>query len=154
FSCQNYLDLKPDKKLAIPYTGNDLQAILDNIPRINDGESALSEIAADNFFLPYSNWQGIEEIENREAYIWHNCPVAELYWSYMYRKIYDSNFVLACIDKVSCQSSSQRDYIYGNARLIRGIAFQKLAEVFCPPYSKGMDNDNKLGLVLKLSSDI
>ncbi|MCA5006120.1 RagB/SusD family nutrient uptake outer membrane protein [Sphingobacterium bovistauri] len=154
FSCQKYLDLKPDKKLAIPYTGNDLQAILDNIPRINDGESALSEIAADNFFLPYANWQGIEEIENRESYIWQNTPVAELYWSYMYRKIYDSNFVLEYIDKVSYQSSLQRDYIYGNARLIRGIAFQKLAEVFCIPFWKGMVNDNSFGLVLKLSSDI
>ncbi|WP_196939835.1 RagB/SusD family nutrient uptake outer membrane protein [Sphingobacterium pedocola] len=153
-SCEEYLDTKPDKKLATPATAKDLQAILDNIPRINEAETGLSEIASDNFFLPDANWSALIEVENRDAYLWKRSPVAELYWSYMYRKIYDVNLVLEHIDKVTYQSEGQKNSIYANALLVRGMAFQKLAEVFCVPYRRGVAAEDRLGVVLKRSADI
>lgn len=152
-SCKEYLDIKPDKKLAIPYTGDDLQAILDYIERINYSNLGLAEVAADNFFLPYENWLSLMQEENRDAYLWRKNPVYDSYWSLMYRKIYDANTVLDYADKVQYKSEEQKKQIYGNALFIRGMAFHKLAEVFSVPYDKATAKD-RLGVVLKLSSDI
>lgn len=153
YSCKDYLSVKPDKKLAIPYTGDDLQAILDNVVTINNLNSGLAEIASDNFFLPYENWKSILEEENRSAYLWQKIPVHELYWSYMYMRIYYANTVLDYIDKVQYRSEEQKQQIYGSALFVRGKAFHKLAEVFSVPYDKSTAKD-RLGIVLKLSSDI
>lgn len=152
-SCKEYLDIKPDKKMAIPYTGDDLQAILDFIEMINYANPGLTEIASDNFFLPYENWQSLMEEENRDAYLWRKTPVHGLYWSYMYRKIYYANTVLDYVDKVKYKSETQKKQIYGNALFVRGMAFHKLAEVFSVPYDNATAKD-RMGIVLKLSSDI
>lgn len=152
-SCKEYLDVKPDKKLAIPYTGDDLQAILDYISKINDLNPGLAEIASDNFFLPYENWQGIIQEENRDSYLWLKTPVHNSYWSYIYQKIYYVNTVLDYINKVTYKDEKEKQHIYGSALFVRGMAFHKLAEVFAVPYDKATAED-RLGVVLKLSSDI
>lgn len=152
-SCDEYLSVKPDKKLAIPSTPSDLQAILDMISAMNDLNPGLGEIGSDNFFLPYDNWLSIDEEENRDAYVWRNSPSHELYWTWMYKKIFNTNLVLDYIDEISFSSARQKKELYGQARFIRGMAFHKLTEVFAIPYDP-VSAKNHLGIVLRLSSDI
>src|SRR5690606_37753347 len=98
-SCSNYLEVKPDKKLATPTTPSDLQAILDNVPYVNNGNPGLGEVACDNFFLSYEDWQSIATREDREIYIWQKIPVNAAYWSTTYQKIYYVNTVLDYLEK-------------------------------------------------------
>jgi len=153
-SCNDFLDIKPDKKLATPQKGSDLQALLDYFPGVNQLHSiGVGEIGADNYFVNDADWQSIYYVEHRDLYIWKNTPVVLDYWAWAYNKILTANTVIDLIDDVSYSSTSEKNTVLGSALFIRGIVFYHLSQVFSPPLDNANVNE-RLGIVLRLSPDI
>lgn len=152
-SCQKFLDEKPDAKLTTPSTYSDLLAILDH-SFVSYSQPGLLEIAADNYFLTDANWSGITNEHYRNAYLWVKEPTHDSFWNNPYRTIFYCNTVLDYADRVSNDNKGKTiEEIMGIAYFHRAYSLFNIAQVFCEYYGSDSDND-KLGLVIKLNSDI
>src|SRR5665213_3239462 len=71
-SCKkDWLNAKPDKKLVVPETISDMQGMLDNDLWIfNRNQPSLGEIGTDDYYLLFSDWEGLFTNTERNAYIW------------------------------------------------------------------------------------
>lgn len=153
-SCNGFLDVKPDKALAVPKHGSDLQALLDNFTVINQLYSiGLGEIGSDNCYVNEADWRSIYYPEQRDLYIWERTPVVLNYWASPYGKILTTNTVIDLIDDVSHSSEVERNVTLGKALFLRGVLFYDLSQVFAPPFDEE-NADERLGIVLRLSPDI
>ena len=70
FSCTKYLDIKPDKTLAVPDKLADLQAMMDNYSSLNVSGGGSSEASSDNYYLTYTSWTGLSQENYRRMYTW------------------------------------------------------------------------------------
>jgi hypothetical protein len=66
--CKKFLDAKPDKQLVIPATLQDAEALLDN--QTMNSTAGLGEASADNYYLLYSDWQALPNVQDRNTYVW------------------------------------------------------------------------------------
>ncbi|MFC3198127.1 RagB/SusD family nutrient uptake outer membrane protein [Parapedobacter deserti] len=153
-ACNEFLSVKPDRKLAVPRSSKDLQALMDHVATMNYGFSAgLSEIASDNVFYTNQTWSSITSEEDRASYVWQKTPVASIYWNTVYRKVIAANTVIDLIDEVSHETLSQRNGILGQAKFFRAISFFDLVQLFAVPFDAASASQ-RLGIVLRLTSDI
>ena len=154
-SCKKYLDEKPLQSTVIPKTLNDLQALLDNISRVNmQTTTDLLEAVSDNYYLNTSDWQSLP-LSERLNYIWDKDAEHFDSWRQPYiGPIYYSNVVLDLINTVTFNKSDNNlsNNIKGDALFYRSFAFERLAQLYCRPYSSTANTD--LGIVLKLNSNI
>jgi tetratricopeptide (TPR) repeat protein len=152
-SCKKYLDKKPQEKLAVPSSLKDFQALLDNNDN-NANSPGYLEFVADNFFLQSSSWNGAA-VEEHSSYIWSSdARVNNYIWNNPYITIYNANFVLDYLAKITIKESDRDEYnnIMGEALFYRAFMFHQLAQLFCRPYSNSATTD--LGIVLRLTSAI
>lgn len=159
-SCmKDWLDVKPNKKLVVPNTLKDLQALLDNSLGLNrDATSSLVEVMADDFYVTDAQWAGYTRTRNKNAYLWKNDifeGADDLSWSAPYQKIYYANTVIEGINKLNPHKGEVSTWsnILGSALFFRGENFFTLVEMFADVYDSS-NAGNKLGLPLKLESDI
>lgn len=157
-SCKSFLDEKPDQKLTVPTTLEDLQSLLDYYLRVGTYEPSVVEVVADDYYLEDKSWSGLPLETDRRLYIWEDSnvfPPNNNNWSYCYNTIYTANLVLEKIDDVKVISETDRknkDNIKGQALAIRGRMFMKLAFIWSPIYSPE-NNKLQLGIPLKLNTD-
>ena len=147
--CNKYLEPKPDQTLVVPSTVQDLQAILDNTTRMNRYYPFATELAADNFYMNYTDWVA-RTTTQQNVYIWEK----DVYndndqndWSLTYVVVYYANVVLDNADKITNTGN-----VKGQALFFRSFAFYELLQVFAPPYTK--NNGDSLGIPLRLTSDL
>lgn len=154
YSCTDFLDSKPNQSLAIPDNVKDLQALLDYEDRMNLYYPAAGDIAADFYYLEEQDWQS-RNISARETYVWDADAQNDGDWSLAHERIFFANVVLDEIDQAQLGANTEADRrnVKGQAYFFRGYAFYCLAQLFCPYYSVGSD-DNMYGLPLKRSADI
>ncbi len=158
FSCnKNWLDVKPNKSLVVPSTIQDYQAILDNTDAFNLYAPALGELASDDYYLLYDDWQSSTPIE-QQTYIWSNNPFqgnGDVDWNDAYNRILTTNIVLEGINNIKSGPSSQVSWnnVKGSALFYRSLDFFNLAQIFCKPYDPNTANKD-LGLPLRLASDV
>jgi len=150
--CEKYLDIKPDKTLAVPKSASDLQAMLDRVQVMNAGYSGLGEISSDNYYLTYSVWQSFSVEEYRDNYIWKPVPVFSNQWSSTYTTVFYANTVVEELADLKIDRNEAQK-LEGSARFFRAYAFLHLAQIFAKPYNKNTENTD-LGVVLRLSADI
>jgi len=159
-SCKkDWLDAKPDKKLVVPQTLADLQAILDNTFYIfNNSQPALGEIGSDDYYLTYAAWQRLYSNTQRNAYIWakdvyNNEPVAD--WMLPYQRVFNENYILETIQAIGRDESNAArwDNVKGSALFCRGFDFYSLADEFEKPFDSATAASDP-GIVLRLHSDI
>lgn len=133
--CTAYLDVKPDRSLAIPHTLKDLQAILDNETRRNASYPFSGDIGSDYYYLGDADFAARNE-EARSLYLWHPEALAEQDWQSAYTKIFDVNVVLEAVDDAEHGNlpESSRGHIKGTALFFRGWLIFQLAQLFAPPY--------------------
>src|SRR5690606_40246090 len=75
-ACSEFLDEKPDKRLAELATVEDLQAILNEASLINFGGSE-GEIGAGDFYLLDNDWAASRE-SIRQLYLWEDAGLSDL----------------------------------------------------------------------------
>src|SRR5689334_7807838 len=153
-SCQKFLDGKANSSFVVPNSVNDLQALMDYYPRMNNSEEGSGEVSADNYYLTYTDWQGMAE-NYRAMYKWDSAYVYTEFsndWSYMYLIVNQSNTVLYHANKITRTTNDQASFnnAIGQAYYLRGKAFLQLSSLFMPTYD-AVTSKNDLGLPLRLS---
>lgn len=156
-SCMsNWLDIKPDKKMVLPSTLKDIDAMLGNTAVLNVGMPILGEVGTDDFIISDELWASMSGAEYRNAYIW----AESLYeqntsenWNNPYQAIFYANLALESLDKISDPDSEKEKHLRGSAYFYRAWSYFQLAQLFCSPFDAS-DASDKLGLPLRVQSDI
>jgi len=154
-SCKKYLDAKPDKKLVVPTTIKDLQALLDNTSVMNEKSPSWDEASSDNSYLPFDLYQSLK-IHQRNGYTWEITDYSNYPndWSFIYDVVYYANIVLENIENIQRTGQNQNDWdnLKGSALLFRANSFLKAACIFSKSYDE-VSASQDYGIALRLRSD-
>ncbi len=155
-SCRKFLEAKPSQNLAVPSTLTDLQALLDNIDRLNINHPLLALVSADEYYLRKQDWDGLDAA-GRMAYIWHEDIYAGSNtndWGYAYIPVFITNEVLEKISVISPSPGEQQVYnnIKGSALMFRANSFLQAAAIWAKAYDKTSAVTDP-GIPLRLTPD-
>jgi starch-binding outer membrane protein, SusD/RagB family len=159
-SCKkDWLDAKPDKKLVVPHTLADLQALLDNTTFVfNFGQPGLGEIGSDDYYVQYPTWLALSSSQQKNGYVW----AKEVYngesvsdWMLPYQRVFYENYILETIENVPEDSTNLAAWnnVKGSALFGRGFDFYSLADLFAKPFDSATAATDA-GIPLRLHSDI
>jgi tetratricopeptide (TPR) repeat protein len=155
-SCKKFLDEKPDKKLVVPATLRDLQALLDYYNFMSQLDPAVDELSADNYYLLTSTWQATLKETERRAYVWGE-DIFEPNgndWSNLYRKVYYANKVLEVIESIERNAANEKEWddVKGQALMIRAKAFLQAVIIWSPAYDASTAQTD-MGIPIRLHTD-
>lgn len=150
-SCKKYLDEKQSQSLSTPDTFTDLQAMLDNQYIYRYGVRQ-GQTMADEFYMPYANWQTRTDID-KLGYIWDANIDDYPDWIQQYSLVLIANTVLDRVDKLASDApGAQANDIKGQALFLRAHCFYQLAQLYAPQYDPSTAGAD-LGIVLRLEPD-
>lgn len=155
--CKEYLEVKPDKSLAIPTTLKDLQALLDNYATINNRDPLSGEVSSDDYYLTDSRWESLTLEGEKRMYLWEKDYFFQSQpneWGLSYTNIYFANTVLEQIEKIDRNNGNQIEWdnIKGQALFIRGKSYLQMVFIFCLAYDDASRNTD-LGLPIRTSTN-
>lgn len=152
FSCQDFLEKKPQMDIATPETLEDVRAMLDNDDILNRTGLALMEIGSDDFYLSETELYNVSETY-RGMYLWAKdyeaVDIGD--WFYAYQAIMLTNVALESLERIS-GNEKQKHQLRGEALFVRAFQHYNLAQVFAPPYQTQGENSGE-GIPIKLTSD-
>ncbi|MGX5689456.1 RagB/SusD family nutrient uptake outer membrane protein [Arcticibacter tournemirensis] len=155
-SCDQFLDARPDKKLVVPATLADMQAMIDNYSSMSSNTPGAGEASSADFYLTDADWAARGEFDRR-VYTWekdHLFATGDLGndWSYCFGSTYICNTVLEGLPKIgrTAANAATWDDLKGQALFYRGMNYLNAAWVWCMPYD---DESGAMGLPLRLSPD-
>lgn len=158
-SCEHFLDVKPDKSLAIPTDRlENLLRLLDNNYVLNQETPFTGEVAADNLYIRPADWNALSSLTVKNVYAWER----DVYndsdrndWSLSYNAVLYANLVLEGTEKLepAPHQKSEWNMIRGSALFYRANAFYNLLQIYAKPYTEATAAQDP-GVVLKLSPDI
>lgn len=157
-SCKKFLDEKSNKKLAIPETLDDLQALLDNTTYTNESGPSEGEASSDDYYLTDADWGELTYETDKNMYNWGNRIIfsdkAESGWTMTYKTIYYCNTVLEGLKKIESNIPQEQQFkeIKGQACFVRANAFFDMAIIWCKAYDE-QSSSTDLGLPLHLVTD-
>ncbi|WP_207423759.1 RagB/SusD family nutrient uptake outer membrane protein [Desertivirga brevis] len=153
--CEDFLDEKPNQKLAVPATLDDLQNLLDNPAAISLNNASLPEVCADDYYNIEADWKGFDPFL-RNATIWEKDLGTQAVntWRNQYTAIYYMNSVLEGLDDVErgAGNAGTYDNIKGQALYYRAKSCLLLASLFCKTYDAATALTD-LGLPLRIGTD-
>lgn len=153
--CKKFLDEKPDKKLVVPQSLTDLQAILDYYPDIFRDPSS-DEVSADDYYLTQADYDALQNDGQKRIYNWENDRIFDSYtndWSIAYRKIFFANTVLDGLEKIELvDNPTTYNNIKGQALFVRSKTFLQVAITWSLAYDAASANKD-LGIPLPLHAD-
>lgn len=154
-ACSNYLELKPDNKLAIPTNLNDLQALLDDSATMNQrAMPSAPDGSSDDYFLLNQNFNSSVEDE-QDIYLWQAYQLNYVNdWSLCYQAIYNTNLVLEVLETIerNATNASAWDNVKGSALFYRAFFYSALVSLYGPAYDSATAQ-NEPGIVLRLHAD-
>jgi tetratricopeptide (TPR) repeat protein len=157
-SCKkNWLEIKADKKQAIPSTLKDYQLLLDFDGQINGVSNPLGEIASDGHYVLDGVFStALGNVQN--AYTWRqSIPYSQvLSWNETYTRIFYCNMVIEGLKNINAESTAEREdwnNITGQALFLRAEAFYQLSQLYAQPYFNATAHID-VGIPLRLKSDI
>lgn len=154
-SCEKYLDIKSDKKLVVPSSLQDCQALIDNFGVMNNGYPYDGEASSDNHFIYFADWSSMP-IRDRDIYIWKtDAEVNAGQWSGGYRRVLQSNQVLETLNKIepSGFEVSKWNELKGQALFFRAFSFFNTAQIWAKPYDANTASQD-MGIPIRLTSGI
>lgn len=156
-SClSDWLDIKPDKKMVLPASLKDIQALMDNTQILNIAMPAIGEVGTDDYFIADDRWQSMSSAEYRNAYIWAEKIYEEgtsVNWNNPFQAIFYANLALESLDKLDDLESLHAKSLRGSAHFFRAWAYFQVAQIYCDQYDV-LAAPSKLGLPLRVQSDI
>lgn len=153
-SCNKYLEEKPAKEQLVPGKIQDLLALLDGHEAMNEKTTPLGEVLADNLALRAGIFNVLDLLD-RQNYIWDAQATQYISWRTQYQyPIYYANVVLDELKdmKVSSRDAGLADYVRGAALFYKAFAYQRLSDLYAPPYSTA--NLALPGIVMRSSGNI
>lgn len=154
---KDFLETRPSTDLFIPTTLDDFQALLDNEPVMNDAP-VLGELSADNYYLPYNFWNGLNTKE-KNAYTWQPDVFMGLDnisdWNVPYKQVFYANVTLEGLSKLTITNSNEERWkeLKGAALFARAYAFYNVAQIFAPIYNATRAS-YELGIPLRLAAGV
>lgn len=155
--CGKKLNLKPDSKIVIPSTTQELEKILDNTDFFNYTPD-LPQISADEYFIPtLQNWQALTTSTARNASIWqkdiYGGEMAIDDWRFPYSAIYYANNVLDILNSQDISNDTEKQRLKGWALFARSYSFFSLVGTFSKVYNPSSAATD-FGIPLKLNGRI
>lgn len=153
-SCKKTLDAKPDLKLSVPQSLDDLQAILDQTSTTGVEPSA-SEAASDNYYITTAGFNALVASANRAIYTWQD---GDLFagvtsdWGIAYRRIYYCNTALDELKNIQHNDQAGFNNIKGQALFKRAKSFWHVADIWALAYDS-ITASSDLGIPLRLNSN-
>jgi starch-binding outer membrane protein, SusD/RagB family len=136
-SCKDYLDAKPDTRLAVITSIKDMQAMLDYYPRMNYNDPSVAAVCADEYFITDDVYQSRKDTE-QNLYKWapsHVFDERSNAWKDVYEIVYFSNVVLNAVeenkDKLNVNELKQ---ISAQAKFHRARQFLNAIDIWTLPY--------------------
>ncbi|MEP6748455.1 MAG: RagB/SusD family nutrient uptake outer membrane protein [Bacteroidota bacterium] len=153
-SCKKYLDAKPDKKLAVPESLADAQALLDNYAILNQFYPATGLESDDDHYLLPEDYNSLG-IEAQQVYQWDKDAANYDAWTYLYTDVLYANLSLETTESVTVDITNEKEWknVKGQALFYRAFAFFQVAEYFASPYNTS-SAANTPGIPLRLTSDV
>lgn len=154
-SCKKYLDIKSDKKLTVPSTLEDCEALLSPSDVMNWSYGTQGEVSSDNFYLTTNSWKNLPLIA-RNNYSWKSDADIQVgVWDKAYERVLYANQVLETLNKISTNSSNQTRWntIKGRALFFRAYSFYSVAQLFAKSYNLNTTNLDP-GIPIRLTPDI
>lgn len=157
YSCKkDWLDSKRNKSDLVPKTLKDFQGILDKTEVMNLTPE-IASVGIDNFYLTYTDWQGLGSMSERNAYIWAEDIFngeTSFDWNYAYRTVEHSNIVLEGLEDVSPDGNEATfNNVKGQALFFRAKAFFDLVSFFAKPYNAATAAADK-GIPIRMTTDV
>ena len=159
-SCSNdFLDMNRNKKVIVPNSVEDYQAILDYLTIMNTGAGfILGEISTDDYYIHSEKWEQIPTVLDKNGYVW----ARDIFegensydWNRSYARVLYANTVLEGLEKL--KETHEKDILLNNVKgsslFHRSYAFYHLSILFSDVYRKGTGNES-LGIPLRETSDI
>lgn len=154
YSCKKFLDEKADKKLIVPSTFIDLQALLDNYLLMNYQSNNLMEILADNYYVQDASYLPLHNYY-KQNYVWAKYDETIFSaWPGPYERVNVANVVLDNLKQISYEQydAKKANEIKGSALFYRAYYFYVVAQLFASPYDKKSASTD-LGIPLRLDAD-
>lgn len=151
-SCKKFLEAKTDKKLVVPSTLQDAQALLDSYSLLNAFYPSIGVQSDDDFYLLDSYWNSIAVV-NQKNYTWAKDNYNNNEWRYLYQMVLYTNVALETLERAPTdQHESEWKRIKGAALFFRAYAFYQVAQYYAIPYDKSTATQNA-GIPLRLTSN-
>lgn len=159
WSCNKFLDSKPDQRLAVPHSLQDYQALMDNVSKLS-GEPKAGEMSSDDFYLTFDDWASLASEEDKRTYIWEEDhlfdPSGLNDWRVFSEAVYYCNTVIEGLENAKYSTEKQHESGYrntlGQAHYFRGKRLLQASFIWCNAYDSRTAQDD-LGLPLRLSTD-
>lgn len=155
--CKDYLEAKPDKKLAVPDNLQSLQALMDDYPRLNNQSPSTGEAYTDDYYITEADYNGLEQDDYRRAYDWQNSNVFTREpneWQWAFTGVYYANTVFEQIAKIERNTfnAAEWDNVKGQAHFAKGFFQLQSAWLWCQSYNASTATSD-LGIPLKQNTD-
>jgi tetratricopeptide (TPR) repeat protein len=153
-SCKKYLDEKSNKKLVVPATIQDAQAIVDTYGLLSSFYPSLGVQSDDDFYLLDTYWSTLTTV-TQNNYIWAKENFNEFEWGYLYQMVLYANVAKETVEKITPDAGNIADLkrIRGAALFFRAFAFYHLAQCYAIQYDKAIAAQT-LGIPLRLSGNV
>lgn len=156
--CEKLLEEKSDKRLVIPVTVKDFQALFSNHGVMNANFISAGEVSSDDFYLTDSDYHNQAFESDKRLYTWQPDYISRTEslagneWYNTYRAIYYCNSVLQGLEENNL-SGEAADNIKGQALVFRAARYFDGVQVWAPAYNP-LTSETDLGMVLRLGPDI
>ncbi|HEX5149985.1 MAG TPA: RagB/SusD family nutrient uptake outer membrane protein [Parafilimonas sp.] len=154
FSCKKYLDEKTNKKLVVPSTLQDAQALLDNYKQLNLTYPSTGQESDDDHYLLDNNYNALSLV-GQQVYTWDVNAQTYNDWSYLYGNVLYANLALETTENIKPDASNINSWKFtkGQALFFRAFSFFHIAEYFAIPYN-ATTASTELGIPLRMTSDV
>lgn len=155
--CNKFLEEKSDKKLAVPHTLEDLQALLDDVIYVGGQTASESEVSTDDYYVKENDMASLPESEQALYYWSAELPDDERNgqgWRNGYREIYYCNLVLEGLTGLTQEERGtvKAHDIMGQALIKRAAAMLAMAEIWTMGYDN-KDVDSPYGLPIRQNTN-
>ncbi len=154
-SCKKYLELKPDNKLAVPTSIQDLQAILDYTDDMNlQTTPGFGSSSTVDYFVSDADYDSYP-VATQKVYYWQRGEYNFINdWSKGYNAVFNANYCLEQIDKIKVSQGTRLAWsnIKGSALFYRSFYFLRLLWDYAKAFDSSSYNKD-LGIVLRLGTD-
>lgn len=156
--CEKFLEEKSDKRLSVPTTVEDFQAMLNNYNDFNNDFISAGEVSADDYYLNDADFNGLAYESDKRLYTWQPNYVTRPQssagdeWYHCYRAIYVCNSVLHGLEENNL-IGARADNIKGQALIFRAARYLDGVQVWSPAFNE-QTADTDLGMVLRVDPDM
>lgn len=156
--CEKFLNEKSDKRLSIPSTVEDFQAMLNNHNDNSNYFNSSGEVSADDYFISDADFNSLEYESDKRLYTWQPDyvsrpqPTAGNEWFHCYRGINTANSVLKGLEDNNL-TGAKADFVKGQALVYRAARYLDGVQVWAPVYNE-QTAATDLGMVLRVDPDM